>query len=304
MQYALLSYSTTNLGDEIQSIAARQFLPAINLYVDRDQPQRVPPDLNGPCKLIFNGWHTRNPENWPPSPNLAPLLISIHLTATLHPVNAQKLVPSTVLLEGASLEFFRAHAPIGARDLWTLELLQAKNIDAYFSACLTLTLGTDDDRPRGDYICAVDLPPRVLEALRARAGCPVVSTTHRDDAGGTTEQKMLRAERLLNLYAHAKAVVATRLHCAMPCLALQTPVLFLPWAKDGYRFTGLKKLVRSCTVDEFIGNRFDFDFRYPQPNADAYRTFRRDLLRRTGHFVDSAGGNHLLHPFRPQAISP
>ena len=36
-KFALLNYSTENIGDEVQSIAARRFLPRIDEYVERDK---------------------------------------------------------------------------------------------------------------------------------------------------------------------------------------------------------------------------------------------------------------------------
>ena len=41
-----------------------------------------------------------------------------------------------------------------------------------------------------------------------------------------------RAAWLLGIYSSAKAVVTGRLHCALPCLALGTPVLFVESADD------------------------------------------------------------------------
>lgn len=35
VKYALFSYSTENIGDEIQSIAASRFLPQIDYYINR-----------------------------------------------------------------------------------------------------------------------------------------------------------------------------------------------------------------------------------------------------------------------------
>lgn len=82
MQYkfALLNYSTENIGDEVQSIAARRFLPRIDEYVDRDKLAEWEP--NQPTKLIMNGWYNRDPKGWPPknSDLLKPLLTSIHVS--------------------------------------------------------------------------------------------------------------------------------------------------------------------------------------------------------------------------------
>jgi len=64
VKYGLLTYRTENIGDEIQSIAARQFLPGVDIYVERDSLNNVVSDEK--IKLIMNGWFTHKPENWPP----------------------------------------------------------------------------------------------------------------------------------------------------------------------------------------------------------------------------------------------
>ena len=79
-RFALLSYATNNLGDEIQSVAARQFLPSVDLLVERDSWTPSSPNPVGPYKLIMNGWFTHSPEKWPPPGFLQPLLTSMHMT--------------------------------------------------------------------------------------------------------------------------------------------------------------------------------------------------------------------------------
>jgi len=66
VKYGLLTYRMENIGDEIQSIAARQFLPRVDVYVERDSLNKVVSDEK--IKLIMNGWFTHKPENWPPPP--------------------------------------------------------------------------------------------------------------------------------------------------------------------------------------------------------------------------------------------
>jgi len=63
VKYGLLTYRTENIGDEIQSIAARQFLPRVDIYVERDSLNNVVSDEK--IKLIMNGWFTHKPENCP-----------------------------------------------------------------------------------------------------------------------------------------------------------------------------------------------------------------------------------------------
>ena len=71
MKYKLLSVSKSpklvgiNIGDYIQALAAAQFYPHIDGFIDRDEDLK---DYDGePCKVIMNGWNMHNPENWPPS---------------------------------------------------------------------------------------------------------------------------------------------------------------------------------------------------------------------------------------------
>lgn len=299
-RYALISHSTINLGDEIQSIAVKQFLPTVDLLVDRDALNRLPEGASGRYRIVLNGWHTRRPENWPPAPQFDALAVSVHLSGEVNPANPTGRRPAEVLLEGKNLDYWRAHAPVGTRDLWTLDLLRAKGVDAYFSACVTLTLGTGTALPRHDYICAVDLPEPVLDALRERARCRVVVTTHRDPAPAPFAQRTRRAGRLLSLYAQARAVVTSRLHCALPCLAFQTPVLLIDAARDAYRFSGLHDLVAHCAPEEFVNGAARFDPNEPPPNTAAYLAYRHALARTINAFVDPANqSDRAPAPFIP-----
>ena len=46
-------------------------------------------------------------------------------------------------------------------------------------------------------------------------------------------------------YAKAKLVVTTRIHCALPCLALGTPVILVNSSYDDKRFDGLYNLLNT-----------------------------------------------------------
>jgi exopolysaccharide biosynthesis predicted pyruvyltransferase EpsI len=60
------------------------------------------------------------------------------------------------------------------------------------------------------------------------------------------EYRMYYANDILNKYKSAKCVITSRLHAALPCLALGTPVLLINTQPDQYRFEGLKELTRNC----------------------------------------------------------
>ena len=151
MDFGLLHYEgvSNNLGDEIQSIAAQAFLPQVDCLVSREQLKSFSSPVQ--TKLILNGWFMHKPEEWPPSPSIAPLLTSIHVH------HANPAVRQSLLI-GEGLQYFlRYGKPIGARDRMTLELFRQAGVPAFFSGCLTLTLQRKPGIGREPYICAVNV---------------------------------------------------------------------------------------------------------------------------------------------------
>ena len=51
-KYALFSYNSDNIGDEIQSIAARRFLPRVDYYINRDNINGAKFSKNEKIKII------------------------------------------------------------------------------------------------------------------------------------------------------------------------------------------------------------------------------------------------------------
>ena len=108
MKYGLLNYSCSyNVGDQVQSLAAKQFLPQVDYYVDRDNLQEAA-KIGEEIKVIMNGWFMSKPENWPPPENIIPLFISFHITTKNNSV--------TVLTSPKSIAYLKKHEPIGCRD--------------------------------------------------------------------------------------------------------------------------------------------------------------------------------------------
>ena len=86
MKYGLLSYDENkrffNVGDNIQSLAAKQFLPQVDAYVNRE---RLAEYEGEELQLIMNGWFTHNIHNWVPSDNIDPIFVSFHMNNTAAP---------------------------------------------------------------------------------------------------------------------------------------------------------------------------------------------------------------------------
>ncbi|MCF0231588.1 MAG: polysaccharide pyruvyl transferase family protein [Enterococcus sp.] len=253
-KYGLFKYDTENIGDEVQSIAASRFLPSVDYFINRDNidSAKIPP--HDKVKLIMNGWYTHHPENWPPkNPSIDPLLISMHVEE-----DALEGSPAKAFLKPESVEFLKKNGPVGARNLATLEFLQANDIDAYFSGCLTLTLLPDPQVIKQNFALAVDVPDAVAQKLQKESSVPVISIDTVRTIDIANKSKFLLAKYWLFLYQSAQFVVTTRLHTMLPSLALGTPVLGLTNI-DPKRFSGLIDLVNHMSVDEFLETGAVFD---------------------------------------------
>lgn len=160
--FSLLTYHTTNLGDDIQSLAARQYLPQVDAYLDRDRLA----EYRGPATtLIGNGWFCHDPQlAWPPVPQIRFLALSLHVHDwAKHQFAMHRDYWSP------------PRTPVGCRDEATQAFFAEQGVDAYFSACLTLTFPPADGPRR--VICLVDLGDQINFPNSAPMKCPSAKTT-------------------------------------------------------------------------------------------------------------------------------
>lgn len=267
----------------MQSVAALQFLPKVDRHIDREMlnDETLPSDAN--IKIILNGWFCHRPDRWPPADCIAPLLVSLHVTNNPEPGSGVRAREEFARMPTV-LSYLRANGPIGARDLSTLEWLELHDVPAYYSGCLTLTL----DRPpvgRGDFIVANDVHPHVLQELQRRTSRQILRTTHKDVRLSDAATRLAQANALLETYASATCVVTSRLHCALPCLAVGTPVLLVDTSWDQSRFTGLNELVHHCPWAEFVSGDFEYCVENPRPNPQRHLVMREELIATVRRFV-------------------
>lgn len=281
MKYGIMMYSTCNLGDEIQSLAASRFLPRQELekfiYVNREAMRSF--SSNEPVKMILNGWYMHHPDQWPPSGSIHPLLVAMHFQQSQ---SVLECVGSK-----AGKEFLLRHGPVGTRDLATLKLLQTLGIPAYFSGCLTLTLPKFADVNRSEFILAVDISPELVKFIGEKTERPIyqLSPTMAFNLMLSPKEKFLLAEYLLRIYQQAYCVVTSRLHVAMPCLALGTPVLLINDAADQYRFSGLKELTWNMEEAAYRENYEQFDLDHPPENPMEYMIYRKQIIKKCEDFM-------------------
>ncbi len=249
-----------NVGDYIQTLAALQFYERVDGYVDRDNLGEA--TNFGQAKGIINGWYSiENTCHIIPS-LFTPLLVSIHIN---NQSDGQAILP--VLMS------WKKFAPIGCRDLSTLSFLKSFGIDSYFSSCLTTTLKRENfsnTSQRSGVVCT-DVPyisdgifplshllkRRMVRKLVGRAikdTCSnsdlIVFETHAYSPLTTHKQRFEEARRLLQIYANAELVITGRIHCALPCLALGTPVILITKSRDSRRYPGLEDLLNVVYLSE------------------------------------------------------
>ena len=231
-----------NLGDEIQTIAASRLLPAVDGYVSRESLNQV----QEPCIVSMNGFFMDSP-NWPPSEFVVPIPIAFHIS--------RKYEQRICSPEG--LAYLNQHAPIGCRDRGTLKILEQHGVDAYYSKCLTLTLARREKPPSdGKIIIAgvTDTLQKVIpEHLRKNAIYINQSKVELPKVPGEKRREL--AEHLLDYYKeNAALVITSRIHCAMPCIAMGIPVVFLfnSNKKSDYRVHIIEDLVGINYVNESL----------------------------------------------------
>jgi hypothetical protein len=205
------------MGDEIQSLAAEQYLPRLDGRVDRDALSSV----FGPHKVvvIMNGWFTKFAHHWPPSSNVLPVYFGFHISP--HPaIISRRLSPD-------SIEHFLRFSPIGCRDRATLDLLAGAGVKGFLSKCLTLTFPTRSISESQRKVFLVDVPEFLRRIVPEELIRDAVTVSHdvQDIYGETIKFDIAR--HLLSLYREqARLVITTRLHCTLPCLAMGIPVIF------------------------------------------------------------------------------
>jgi hypothetical protein len=316
VQYAVVGYpSSYNLGDEIQSIAAAKLLPRVDRYLPReglDAYQSAEEHL----RLLCNGFFLHEPQHWPPGAAIDPLFISFHVST--------ETGADQYLLRPELKQYYQKYAPIGCRDRGTARRFTDLGVEAYFSGCVTLTLQnpyTEAERTNEivladpfykfqsedyrRYLRKAIVPPE----HRAR----VVEVTHALDKKRTygEQEKVGMAENLLDRYAKASLVITSRIHVALPCLGLGTPVLFINMGYDRNsfdreRFDGLLELFHTIEADHFpLSSRkplfklarllrlhrlrrvapLNIDFEHPPANKSAHLALTKDIRTRVQQWV-------------------
>lgn len=140
-----------NIGDYVQSIAARQFAGPDAVDIEREAMSDY---RGGPTRLVMNAWFMHHPERFPPSDDIEPLFLSFHVRPTIE----------DAFFTEKAVAYLKAHEPIGCRSTDAVDMMGRHGIKAWFSSCLTLTLGETYRH------VAADTPPVFVDPYFRRFG--------------------------------------------------------------------------------------------------------------------------------------
>lgn len=192
--------------------------PAHLALMDRDFPEMLAQTHPGqPVLALLHGWFLH--RVWgqiralPLPDQVTPIILSFYLQ------RAEDLTPEVV-------DFLKANAPIGCRDRPTCHWLLNSGIEAFFSGCVTTTMGLEV-AGRSDEVLEVDTDSDGIEQ-----NAPAYRRMDFAEAIATCLD-------LLTRYGRAAQVTTSRLHCYLPARAIGASVAFTPKDASDRRFDGL-----------------------------------------------------------------
>lgn len=294
MKYGLLYYKDTdNIGDDIQSYAQARFLPRIDYFIDRENIGNFVPDKKEFVATIMNAWYQHDKFSFFFSPYIYPKFISMHFTK----------LPYDHLLSNSGMNYFdetvisylKKFGPVGVRDDYTKQLFDDLKIENYFSGCMTLTLEKFPNVKREDYICAVSLNQDEIDRIKKLTNREV-KVIDQDVERGTFsneswDERKKRVEDLLLTYQKAHMVITRKLHCALPCLSLETPVLLLYESRYEDRIGTFREYVNHVNREDFLN--CDIDIENPLENPNGYKKLRNKLIKSCEKFIKQAEESNL-----------
>lgn len=199
-----VAYSTTNIGDDIQSEAASRIF-GIRSYVDRDNPNNWPKDSLVP--LI--GWYSHG--YFCKHANV--LIIGTHMQEqTMVKVSKDNTIRKWLKHQVKNQEF-----PALCRDIATRDFLRSLKIDAEFHGCVTTTLKSKEFKRT--YFHAID-----VSKTEKYSEYRYISNVNSKLPHMTPQERIFEACKRIDLYDQSIKVVTSRLHAYLPCKALGVDV--------------------------------------------------------------------------------
>ncbi|KAA3439596.1 polysaccharide pyruvyl transferase family protein [Rufibacter hautae] len=279
-----------NIGDVLQGMVAKNFLPTNALVVNREAMAEI--DAAEPGLLVANGWYMHSFDKFPPPENIQPVYVSVHIAQ------------SELLSNRKVRDHFKKHAPIGCRDAKTLKLFLGWGIPAYYSSCLTITTAKRapiNTTGKGEVLLVDNIdhpiPEKVKQKLEGLLGTSMVRVSHDPpDVSGTIQEFMQKSEphmnSLLERYCRAALVVTTKIHCALPCLGMGANVMLIHPNPSDPRLATVAEFLDIVSYEEVLAAD---SFSKPVVNLAAL-TKKKEFLSSIVTKSVAMGGNVMQSP--------
>lgn len=195
-------------------------------------------------------YESRNPV-FPASNDIIPIFLSLHCTAKQYLKHKK---------------FWKNFEPIGCRDESTMQAMRKNGCDAYLLGCITSLFPRRDFIPETPHVFLVDVHPKAVHYVPEHIMQSAEYTTQDIPIDRNLPKQQIAdiiQEKSKNIYSRyyneATLIITSRLHVAVPCMAMGIPVIVV---KDGFdkRFGWLEKFLPLYTPDQYDVINWD-----PQP---------------------------------------
>lgn len=340
MDYKLLGVNTSsfiNIGDYIQALASSQFYPTVDGFIQREGLKEYQGDK---VAAIMNGWYMHNPIHWPPSPLITPLFVAFHINTSVkdqmlneesirylkkyEPIGCRDIFTMDCLKSKGIDSYFSGCMTLTLGYKYKSSTRNSKIyfVDPYvavesnpwkFAKKIPFILKKFKKISKiskkwygGLTLQGLVKSTLFLEIYSQLFNEDLLVSSEFVSQAGTSgwpddENALLnKAEDLVKQYAQAGLVITSRIHCALPCLGLETPVIFT-MAKDteefsACRFGGLKDLFNIIEYDDsYLTPKFELTgnislLNHPE-NKPNWRPLATALINRCKNFFISIEKN-------------
>lgn len=243
---SLIKYTDSpNIWDNFQTLSTKNVLEKLGYnidYVDRDRK-----DTDSE-KIIFINWYyspkTIDTLNLKFSEKTKVIFYNIHLA-----VDTWRLdyVKNVFLKNEEIISSFKRFEPIWCRDEHTKDLLISEWFDAINNECITLLMDkrTPEQEKNAKKLILVDVDEFIPMPKWFKKEDIEYKTQVSDEwIDLSNDEKINLSKEILEYYKNNwKLIITSRFHCAMPCIAMWIPVVFL-WDKNSKRCEWLWKYIK------------------------------------------------------------
>ncbi len=164
-------------------------------------------------------------------------------------------------LSEEEIAYLKKYEPIGCRDEYTYRTLSRYHIRAWLNGCMTLIMYHKSNRITDNKkVFLVDVPQSIKEKipsnilLKAEERTQIVKIDEITSGGGV---KGYIDDRYEEYRTNAERIITTRLHVAVPCIAMGIPVVLI-MPRVSFRFSWLERICPIYTEEEI--ETIDWDF--------------------------------------------